>query len=54
MNTNCLVNCPEIYYSSFGICLKCVNPCLTCKTELLCLSCITGYLANFKCAIACP
>jgi hypothetical protein len=52
----CVNTCPNTTYPSDGICLSCINYCLTCLSATVCTSCQpTFYLiTNGLCLASCP
>lgn len=61
-NGNCILNCPQGYYSQSQICAACISPCATCTISgIACDTCLSNlnpplYLINQKCVLAenCP
>lgn len=47
-NGICVTKCSETYWINNDTltCEKCINPCLTCKSELICNTCIDNYIFN--------
>lgn len=57
LDTVCYSGCPYGYYSdsSLGVCSQCINNCKACTTDVICLSCQTGfYLNGTSCISNCP
>ena len=40
----CVVDCGDTYYANDlnNLCTECSSPCLTCTSDILCLTCIIG------------
>ncbi len=53
-SNDCLVTCPSKFYSDIDICQACVAPCLTCSSDIICLSCgINFFLYGSNCVASC-
>jgi proprotein convertase subtilisin/kexin type 5 len=53
----CVLSCPTNTYanSSTLICETCINPCSTCSSSTICLSCVNSYsLYQYNCLSSCP
>jgi proprotein convertase subtilisin/kexin type 5 len=56
-NNNCVYTCPTFTYSNniIFVCSACVNPCVTCTSQVQCLSCnSTTNLYQTSCLSTCP
>ena len=57
---SCVQSCPEGYYVNNNNCFKCQLPCITCESQLECLSCDTNnplnllYTQQKRCVSTCP
>ncbi len=43
LNTSSCQSCVTGYYVVSGTCSKCVSPCLTCSSAIVCTSCVDGF-----------
>ncbi len=54
-NAVCVLSCNSYQYVNNKICYNCTNPCLTCTSPTVCISCINGtYLYKNFCLTSCP
>jgi proprotein convertase subtilisin/kexin type 5 len=54
---SCTPTCPDYYYtdSSTGLCVKCIDLCMTCTSSNNCQKCVTPYfLYTNNCLNSCP
>ena len=50
----CIATYFPLFVQNVCICTSCLYPCLTCSNEQNCLSCVSGYLSDSRCASGCP
>ena len=56
-NRKCVINCPDRYFSSGKVPLKCIQcspPCELCVSASSCISCSYNYLYQSSCILKCP